>query len=98
MADKNPQETPQDNFLNGSYTYILTHMQASLAGNSVVPSLSNEANDIQHVALFKKLWVVWTGLRDMSLFPMVKLHFCLEPLMRTGNRHRMYSHTIYHKH
>lgn len=84
------------------YIYIHPHtcrpLYTVLAGDSVVLSLSNEANDIQHVALIKRLLVVRMGLRDMSLFPVVQLCLSLESLILSEHRHRVYSHIIIHKH
>lgn len=59
-----------------TYLHPCRPLYTVLPGSSVVPSLSNEANDIQHVALLsKELRVFWIGLRDMSLFPVVKSLF-----------------------
>lgn len=41
-----------------TYSHTCRSLYIVLAGNSVVPSVSNEANDIQHVAWVKRLWVV----------------------------------------
>lgn len=92
--DKHPHENTTRQLFK-EIICIHTHTHAGLSHRKLSGTQFVEwVDDIQHVTLVKRLWVVWIALRNMSLFPAVKLILHLELLMRIGNGHRVFSCTI----